>query len=47
MIPKNNLLVSGGDDPDLKLWDLRTRRMAGKICTKGQGSMDGTLAYIE
>jgi len=41
-----DLLVSAGDDPDIKIWDLKTLRRYATISTEGNTNMDGSIAYI-
>jgi len=42
-----DLLVSAGDDPDIKIWDLKGLRRYATISTDGATNMDGSLASIE
>lgn len=41
-----NMLVSAGDDPDIKLWDLAGLKRFATISTNGHTNMDGSIAYI-
>jgi len=41
-----DLLVSAGDDPDIKVWDLKGLRRFANISTNGNTNMDGSIAYI-
>jgi len=41
-----DLLVSAGDDPDIKVWDLKSLRRFATISTGGNTNMDGSIAYI-
>jgi len=45
-IDSEDLLVSAGDDPDIKLWDLKRLRRSATISTNGSTNMDGSIAYI-
>ena len=45
-LEQDDLLVSAGDDPDIKVWDLRKLRRYATIPTNGQTNMDGSIAYI-
>jgi len=41
-----DLLVTAGDDPDIKVWDLKGLRRYANISTGGNTNMDGSIAYI-
>lgn len=41
-----DLLVSAGDDPDIKVWDLKGLRKFATISTNGSTNMDGSIAHI-
>jgi WD40 repeat protein len=41
-----DLLVSAGDDPDIKVWDLKTLKRFANISTNANTNMDGSIAYI-
>jgi len=41
-----DLLVSAGDDADIKVWDLRTLKRFATIPTECNTNMDGSIAYI-
>jgi len=41
-----DLLVSAGDDSDIKVWDLKTLRRFATIPTNSNTNMDGSIAYI-
>jgi len=45
-IEEEDLLVSAGDDTDLKLWDMKLLRRSATISTGGATNMDGSIAYI-
>jgi len=45
-LENHDLLVSAGDDPDIKIWDLKKLRRYTTISTNGQTNMDGSIAYI-
>jgi len=45
-IPEEDILISAGDDPNLKVWDLKKFKRTATINTQGQTNMDGSLAYI-
>jgi len=45
-LENEDLLVSAGDDPDIKLWDLRAMRRSSTISTNATTNMDGSIAYI-
>jgi len=41
-----DLLISAGDDPDIKVWDLKSLRRFATIPTNSSTNMDGSIAYI-
>jgi len=41
-----DMIVSAGDDPDIKVWDLKNLRRFANISTNGQTNMDGSIAHI-
>jgi len=45
-LDQEDLLVSAGDDPDIKIWDLKSLRRYATISTGGNTNMDGSIAYI-
>lgn len=45
-LENHDLLVSAGDDTDIKVWDLKKLRRYTTISTNGQTNMDGSIAYI-
>lgn len=45
-LDEENLLVSAGDDPDIKIWDLKNLRRFATISTDKNTNMDGSIAYI-
>lgn len=45
-IDEEDLLVSAGDDPDIKLWDMKALRRSCTISTNCNTNMDGSIAYI-
>lgn len=46
-IQSEDLLVSAGYDPDIKLWNINNFRRQGTISTNSADRMDGSIAYIE
>jgi WD40 repeat protein len=45
-LDQDNMLVSAGDDPDIKVWDLKNLKRYSTISTNGNTNMDGSIAYI-
>lgn len=45
-LDNDDLLVSAGDDPDIKLWNMKHLRRQATISTNGNTNMDGSIAYI-
>jgi WD40 repeat protein len=45
-IETEDVLVSAGDDPDIKVWDLKTLKRFANISTDSNTNMDGSIAYI-
>jgi len=45
-LDQHDLLVSAGDDPNIKVWDMKKLRRYATISTNGQTNMDGSVAYI-
>jgi len=41
-----DLLVSAGDDADIKVWDMRSLKRFATIPTESNTNMDGSIAYI-
>jgi len=46
-LDSEDLLVSAGDDPDIKIWDMKGLKRFATISTNGATNMDGSIAYIE
>jgi len=46
-LDSEDLLVSAGDDPDIKIWDLKSLKRYATISTNGSTNMDGSIAFIE
>jgi len=45
-LENHDLLVSAGDDPNIKVWDMNKLRRYATISTNSQTNMDGSIAYI-
>jgi len=45
-LDNDDLLVSAGDDPDIKLWNMKNLKRSANISTNGNTNMDGSIAYI-
>jgi len=45
-LEEDDLLVSAGDDADIKLWDMNLLKRSSTISTGGATNMDGSIAYI-
>ena len=41
-----DLLVSAGEDPNIKVWDMKKLRRHATISTNSRDNMDGSIAYI-
>jgi len=46
-LDSEDLLVSAGDDPDIKIWDMKNLKRFATISTGGVTNMDGSIAFIE
>jgi len=46
-LESEDLLVSAGDDTDIKVWDLKSLKRYATISTSGGTNMDGSIAWIE
>jgi WD40 repeat protein len=45
-ISQHNVLVTGGDEPDLKVWNMRTLKLNFYLCTGSEGLLGSYLMYM-
>jgi WD40 repeat protein len=45
-VKEYDLMVTGGDEPDLKIWNMKTCKLASHLTTHGEGLLGSYLVYL-